>query len=513
MLTYLYPIGFFASLLGLILWFYYQDKPQRSRQMSQLFLGGFFVYLFALAFADGALSNKLLVLFRDLVILGLVSQFFNFFRKNKVLFVAMMIILFGAFKFFGFEMMMKSFPVDEAVGVTENEIQLDPAGELLIEVADNEEIASLAPIFERYNLTYSRAFYPLHGDQTDLDDYYVVDIPDKFLKELSGIEQELINSSLVDWVEENEIIKLDPLEGEVPKRLPGNYGLNDPAVGELWGFEKMKIEELYALLKEKDLKPAQKALIVILDTGIDAGHEDLALNYKSVNKKYDSDPQSHGTHCAGIAAAVSNNGKGVASFSQDNAYIQIGSVRVLGAHGGGTQAGIIKGMLEAADHGADVISMSLGGRSTKARQRAYARAVNYCNRQGAVVVVAAGNSQMDASAYSPANTPGVIAVAAVDADLNKATFSNHVTNLKMGIAAPGVGIYSTVPGNKYAAYNGTSMATPYVAGLVGLMKSINPQLTTQQIHAILENTGIETDQTEATGRFIYPAAAIRALLE
>ena len=253
--------------------------------------------------------------------------------------------------------------------------------------------------------------------------------------------------------------------------------------------------------------------MVILDTGVDATHEDIAANFKSIKTKHDKDGNSHGTHCAGIAAAVSNNGKGIASFAPNNRFIQVSSVQVLSSFGSGTQRGIIKGILEAADNNASVISMSLGGRSSDSKQRAYRQAVSYANRKGAIVVVAAGNSNMNAKNYSPANTPGVITVSAVDDELNKATFSNFITDLEMGIAAPGVNIYSTIPDNKYAAFNGTSMATPYVAGLLGLMKAIDPKLTTSEAYTILNNTGKPTNDTELTGRFIQPNEVAKTLLQ
>lgn len=83
----------------------------------------------------------------------------------------------------------------------------------------------------------------------------------------------------------------------------------------------------------------------------------------------------------------------------------------------------------------------------------------------------------------------------------------------MGVAAPGVKVYSTIPGSKYKFFNGTSMAAPYVSGLVGVMKSIYPKLDTKQAYEILHKTGTETDQTTRTGKFIQPAAAIEMLLD
>ncbi|TAK46412.1 MAG: subtilisin, partial [Saprospiraceae bacterium] len=278
-----------------------------------------------------------------------------------------------------------------------------------------------------------------------------------------------------------------------------------------WGFEAMNMDKLYEFLKDK--KPVKKTLLAILDTGVDAAHEDLQANFVSTQSKYDYDRMGHGTHCAGIAAAVSNNNKGIASFSQDNAFVQVTSIKVLSDGGYGTQKMIIDGILEAADNGAGVISLSLGGPSSDSKQRAYQKAVDYANRKGTIVLVAAGNSKTNARQYAPANTPGVIAVSAVDTLLGRANFSNLVQDLDMAVAAPGVKIYSTFPGNQYKTMNGTSMATPYVSGLVGLMKSLKPSLTTKQVFAILNKTGLETKDKKETGRLIQPAAAVRELLK
>ena len=519
MLAYLYPISFFASLLGLISWFYFKDNPQRSNAMSKIFLGGFFVYLFSLAFAEGELTYKLFVLFRDLLILGLVSNFFNFFIKNKMLFVVMLAVLFGAFKFFGFEKLANTFPQKQLSEIPNNNTtntkldNVDTNWELLVELSENHKMTELQNLIDKYQLTYEAAFHMNDPSTTDLDDYVVVNIPDAMESKTTEIIAALQAAELTDWVEENEVVHVDPMEQIEAPKTKVNFGINDPNVKELWGFEKMNVDKLYKTLSKAKIKPKRKAIIAILDTGIDAKHEDIKANFISTKSKYDNDPQSHGTHCAGIAAAVSNNGKGIASFSKNNEFVQVTSIRVLSSFGGGTQRGIIDGMIEAADKGVDVISMSLGGRSNASRQKAYSKAVKYCNDKGAIVVVAAGNSNMDAKDYSPANARGVITVSAVDSDLNRAVFSNYIQNVKMGVAAPGVGIYSTIPDNKYAAYNGTSMATPYVAGLLGLMKSIYPKLTTKEAYKILKSTGMDTKNTKETGKLIQPEAAVKELLD
>jgi thermitase len=271
----------------------------------------------------------------------------------------------------------------------------------------------------------------------------------------------------------------------------------------------MGVDNLYTVLKGK--KPKKLALIAILDTGVDAAHEDIKANFTSTKSKYDSDKAGHGTHCAGIAAAVSNNGVGVASFSQTNDYVRVTSVKVLSDMGSGTQQRIISGIIEAADRRADVLSLSLGGLSSDSRQRAYEQAIEYASSKGCIVVVAAGNANRNAREFVPANVEGVITVSAGDTLLGRASFSNLVPDVKMGVAAPGVKIYSTIPGSKYAAMNGTSMATPYVAGLLGLMKSLRPDLTAKEAYQILNETGAETKTTKETGRLIQPGKAVAKL--
>ncbi len=316
---------------------------------------------------------------------------------------------------------------------------------------------------------------------------------------------------MIDWLEENEVVTVAPMPAQNPAPIQRRYGIDDPGLSQLWGFEAMQVDQLYETLRKGNIQPKKKALIAILDTGVDAQHEDIKANYRSLSTAYDNDPMKHGTHCAGIAASVSNNGLGVASFSVDNAFFQVASVKVLNAGGSGTQQGIIRGMIEAADAGADVISMSLGGRTGSVKQTAYEKAVKYAAKKGAIVVAAAGNSNRNAKDFAPVNTPGVIGVSAVDAGLNRAVFSNFVNDIPWAAAAPGVDIYSTVPGNQYASFNGTSMATPYVAGLLGLLKSIRPELTAREAYNLLQSTGKETKNTRETGRLIQPAKAVGGL--
>ena len=390
-------------------------------------------------------------------------------------------------------------------------IPLSQDGELLVELKENQQIAVLDAILNKYELTATPAFDPLRGSDTDLDDYYVVDVSNRKKYDLEQIKAEFMASGLVDWVEDNEVLEVKPMRADKIPAINKKFGINDPGLSQLWGFERMEMDQLYNYLRDNKIKPKKKALIAILDTGVDSKHEDIRDNFVSIKKKYDNDPKGHGTHCAGIAAAVSNNGVGVASFSTDNSYVKVTSIKVLNSSGMGTQQGIIRGIIEAADKGADVISMSLGGRSSQSKQTAYEKAVKYANDAGAIVIAAAGNSNRNAKDFAPVNAKGIIGVSAIDSGMNRAVFSNWVTDIPLGVAAPGVNIYSTLPGNKYASLNGTSMATPYVAGLVGLMKSLTPELTTIEAYQILNKTGKSTKSTQETGKLIFPAEAVKSL--
>ena len=214
----------------------------------------------------------------------------------------------------------------------------------------------------------------------------------------------------------------------------------------------------------------------------------------------------HGTHTAGTIGASGNNNLGVAGI---NWISKILPVRVLGKCGGYT-SDIVDGLrwavgftvsgVPANANPARVLNLSLGG--SGACSTTWQNAINDANTAGAVVVVAAGNSNADASGFNPANCNGVITVAATNRSGSRAYYSNYGS--KVEISAPGGaqsiandpnGILSTlntgttVPvADTYIYYQGTSMATPHVTGVVSLMFSLNPLLTPSQVLQILQNT-------------------------
>jgi len=497
----LYPIGFSAALVSLMLWQYNAGKKSE----------GFFRVAFSIAilayilglFSDAAnFEEKTIHIVRDFLIIGFASFLMNGSKKNPffALVSFCLSIAAGFFIFTNFQPTKNLYKVVAEGPETSFLVEMYPGSSLetLNEFADDNGF-----------LVQESVFTPQDGAYTDIDDYLIITAPSNYNGD--QVKEDLLNLKGVEYVEVNEKIAVPELIAATPYKSKREYGINDPNINMQWGFDKMKVDEVYKVLNK--VKPQKKALIAILDTGVDAKHEDLKKQYRSIDKSSDADGNRHGTHCAGIAAAVTNNKIGIASFSPNNAFVEVSSVKVLAAFGGGTQAGIIKGIIKAADAGADVISMSLGGISNDSRQKAYKEAVEYANKKGAIVVVAAGNSNANAKLYAPANTPGVITVAAMDQGLKRAKFSNFITDIDMGICAPGVDIYSTIPDNKYAAFSGTSMATPQVAGLLGIMKSINPSLTTKEAFNIISETGLKLNEFKTTGAFIQPAEALKKVID
>ncbi len=465
-----------------------------------------FVYIGSVFFIQYSGFKELgIIVAKDIGIISAIAIISALINKNAFLTLITVALIGAGTKFYYFDILMNKFA---------KQILLSENGEILLDIKDHKLRSKLDSVLNKYNIKTKLAFRNIkHEKFSDLDDYYVLDIPEEHLDKIDEIIKELEKTGAVDYTEKNEVINIKPVKGK-EKNLDDlkEYRMNDPRLKQLWAFNVMEVDKVYNFINKNDIKPKKQVLIAILDTGVDSKHEDLKENYFSINKDYDFDTDRHGTHCAGIAGAVTNNGIGIASIFPDNNFINITSITVL-PRGRGSDELVISGIIEASDNGADIISMSLGGESFPEKQRAYEEAIKYANKSGAIVVVAAGNESQNAINASPANVDGVITVTAVDDNLNKAYFSNTIEDIKMGIAAPGVNIFSTVPNNNYESLNGTSMATPYVASILALMKSLKPEITTKEAYDILVKTGRQTNNTRQTGMLVQPYRVIQYMLK
>lgn len=262
---------------------------------------------------------------------------------------------------------------------------------------------------------------------------------------------------------------------------------NDPRYGEQYAPQLVGAEEAWDVTQG-----SSDVTVAIVDTGVDYTHPDL--EEKVVKGKdfidNDDDPMDenmHGTHCAGIAAALTNNGVGIAGMAPE---VTILAERVLDANGSGTLDSVAQGITHAADEGADVISLSLGSAQGATTLE---EAVNYAASKGSVVVAAAGNESTSSPSY-PAYYEAAIAVAATDSNDRIASFSNYGD--WVDVAAPGVNILSTVPGGGYQTASGTSMATPLVAGQAALLASQGKSAS--EIRQAIEGTA---DEISGTGEY------------
>lgn len=239
--------------------------------------------------------------------------------------------------------------------------------------------------------------------------------------------------------------------------------------------------------------------VAVLDTGCDMKHEDLA---GQVVAGYDFngdtpeviDSHGHGSHCAGIIAA-SNNNIGMVGVAP-KAKVMV--IKVLGRGGRGSMSDVARGINFAIEKGVDVISMSLGSPTSS---NAVHAAIKAAYKKGIPVICAAGNSGDIGRLDYPGRYPETISIGALNDKKKRTSWSQTGPNLDF--MAPGAEIYSTVPGNHYAKMSGTSMATPWAAGVVALMLAERKasysrfgyfSLSVEDIRTKLKETAIDMDK-------------------
>lgn len=294
---------------------------------------------------------------------------------------------------------------------------------------------------------------------------------DQLVYELSLLEE-------VETVEPNYFYTKQRQEPFV--RRQGEIVPND----EFYEPYQWNLSQIFAEIGWNISSGAKDVPIAILDSGADPDHEDLKDRilygynaFKDDGEFYDE--HGHGTHVAGITAATTNNITGIAGVSWANPLLP---VKVLNENAEGTAFEVANGIRWATDNGAKVINMSLGDTFNS---RIMYDAIRYAYKNDVVLIAAAGNDNVSTPMY-PAAYEEVIAVSAVDNQRHKAIFSNYGSHID--VTAPGEHIPSTFLDNAYVMMSGTSMAAPHVAGLAGLIRSINPELTNGEVAEIIIST-------------------------
>ncbi len=255
---------------------------------------------------------------------------------------------------------------------------------------------------------------------------------------------------------------------------------NDEIFPQQWALAAIGAPEAW------DITTGAEIVVAVVDTGVDAGHPDLAgkvlPGYNVFSGGPDAgDDNGHGTAVAGLIAAAADNGAGVAGLCWG---CRILPVKALTRRGIGDDAGVAAGIRWAADNGARVINMSLGGADESQTLR---DAVQYALDKGVIIVAASGNEREEGNRPSyPAAYAEVVAVGATAPGDGLTGFSN--TGDYLDVVAPGVGLWTTLAGGSYGPPNGTSFASPYVAATAALVLSLRGDLGWYDVGCILQAT-------------------------
>lgn len=354
---------------------------------------------------------------------------------------------------------------------------------------------------------HRKAVHPLRNR---LSEYVVIEVPDG--QDAESLKKSIEQLPSVEFVEYDVVVRIadvtvTPNDSYFPThQYPlRNTGAQPPADPGTVGAD-LEMEAAWA-----HTTGDTSVVLAIIDTGIDVDHPDLddriwyntdesvdgtdednngyisdfrGWNFFSNNNNIDDD-HSHGTHCAGIAAAESDNGIGMTGMDW-NCRIMV--LKALGSTGSGSALDIAEAITYAVDNGADIVSMSLGSYSASSAEQ---NAVQYALNSGVTVFAAMGNDD-DSLPHFPAAFPEVIAVGATDSDDNRAHPFCGAPGSNYGdyidICAPGDWVWSTVPDGSYSYKCGTSMATPHAAGLAALIKSLRPGFTPAEVRALMRAT-------------------------
>ncbi len=305
--------------------------------------------------------------------------------------------------------------------------------------------------------------------------------------------------------------------------VPGDPGFKAP--DQSWAYPKVKAYEAWDITKG-----SEDVLVAIIDDGFDLSHPELSgrmINPYNVPANNDKPnigivKLSHGTHVAGTAIGAADNGAGVSGIAPGCKFMP---VQVGDAFGNMSTTAVIDAVMYCIAKKADVVNMSLGmpappGMASqpkevqeniiktkfKEQEQLWNEIFSIADKNNVTIVLAGGNDNVLIGLDPMQRTPYTINVSAIDPINNKARFSNWGDNST--VSAPGVQIYSSVPGSKYDFYDGTSMAAPIVTGAVALLKSKNPDLSNSEVKKILQETGISLSSPQNIGNLIQLSAAL-----
>lgn len=347
----------------------------------------------------------------------------------------------------------------------------------LIKVREDEKIEFILKYNDEFDLLENEELFTKHGVEVarrcDTDNLFILYVP----------KDSVEGSHLNFIIEAQSVLGIEFVEPNFYYSKAEFYP-NDPYDYRQWAPAR----EFMDLYNAWDVQLGSLSVVVaIIDTGIDYTHSDLVgqylpLGYDFVNSDNDPfDDSGHGTQCAGTLAATINNGIGIAGVAGVSIFAEKG----LDEFGNGTAENLASCIDHAVTQGADIISLSWGGYG-------YSQLLNDSVQNaidaGVLIVAASGDDGLTDPFY-PAALPRVFAVGAIDWNHNLAPFSNYGDWID--VCAPGMEIYTTLPGNSYGYVSGTSLACPLVAGLAALILSEFPSYTWDFLSTVMEVTAID----------------------
>lgn len=356
-----------------------------------------------------------------------------------------------------------------------------PEKRYIVKLKDGKKLSSFKSKAQSSGV---KALEPLGKNKTEFKDMYVVEMKESrsagfkaAAKQYQTAAAKIAKMPEVEFVEQVQQYEALSADTQYPYQWSlKNNGKNRAANADI------QFEQLQKLMKGKKLRDT---VIAVVDTGVDHTLADLSGSvkkdegYNYIGRTADAmDDNGHGTHVSGIIAAAQDNHFSMAGI---NAYAKILPVKVLDSSGSGDTEQIANGIIYAADHGAKVINLSLGGPYSRVMEYA----LKYAASKNVTIVAATGNDGVSEISY-PASSKYTLSVGATNNLDLVSDYSNYGKGLDM--VAPGTDIPSLVPDGNVTYMSGTSMAAPHVAAAAGLLLSQNPSLKPKQVAKLLTET-------------------------
>lgn len=400
-----------------------------------------------------------------------------------------------------------------------------------------EQIKAQKELLSRLEQRQKRA--PARLTPPDLNNTYILNIPKQ--TDILIMANDYKSNPAIEYAQANHIVKAQIF----PETLPNDTYVDNNQDGiwssgawgqpyeDCWGLKKIHADQAWASSQGEGI------IVAVVDSGIYYYHEDIAANIwanagdpiNGIDDDHngfiddaqgwdfvsqDNDPydgNGHGTHVAGIIAAIGNNNKGIIGVAPQ---AKVMAIKALDDSGNGTEVTLSQGLYYAANKGADIINASWG---SSENSQTILDAINWASSHGCVIIAAAGNDNQDAANFSPANIGNVITVAASDHNDLKSDFSNwgykidvtapggdsvdasptRIYQNILSLKSPGTDMYGgglNIVGTKYYRARGTSMAAPFVSGLAALILKNHPTFTPEQIRQVLR---ISADDVQEVG--------------